>query len=157
MGAQPQLAQLFSHAHHGVGIGQHRPGLLQALAGPAGHLVGVAVVGFEAVLGNFVLVLAAHVARGAFGLAFGLGAELRAVEQGPVAVLLALQVAHERQHVVGRVFVDGGQERRADGDDQVRGVADQDNGRFWNYKDFNKFTPGLERMFAPSMSQRDWY
>lgn len=37
------------------------------------------------------------------------------------------------------------------------GVADQDNGRFWNYKDFNKFTPGLERMFAPSMSQRDWY
>ena len=37
------------------------------------------------------------------------------------------------------------------------GVADQDNGRFWNYKDFNKFTPGLERMFAPSLSQRDWY
>lgn len=37
------------------------------------------------------------------------------------------------------------------------GVADNDNGRFWNYKDFNKFTPGLERMYAPTLTTRDWY
>ena len=37
------------------------------------------------------------------------------------------------------------------------GVADQDNGRFWNYKDFNKFTPGLERMFSPTNATREWY
>jgi len=37
------------------------------------------------------------------------------------------------------------------------GVADNDNGRFWNYKDFNKFTPGLERMFAPTLTTREWY
>jgi hypothetical protein len=37
------------------------------------------------------------------------------------------------------------------------GVADNDNGRFWNYKDFNKFTPGLERMYAPTLQTREWY
>jgi len=37
------------------------------------------------------------------------------------------------------------------------GVADNDNGRFWNYKDFNKFTPGLERMFSPTNATREWY
>ena len=37
------------------------------------------------------------------------------------------------------------------------GVADTANNRFWNYKDFNKWTPGLERMFAPTMDNRQWY
>lgn len=37
------------------------------------------------------------------------------------------------------------------------GVADNANNRFWNYKDFNKWTPGLERMFAPTMDERKWY
>jgi hypothetical protein len=38
-----------------------------------------------------------------------------------------------------------------------RGVADKNNDRFWNYKDFNKWTPGLERMFAPTMDNKEWH
>jgi len=38
-----------------------------------------------------------------------------------------------------------------------RGVGDRDNNKFWNYKDFNKWTPGLERMFAPTFDNREWY
>ena len=36
------------------------------------------------------------------------------------------------------------------------GVADSSNNRFWNYKDFTKWTPGLERMFAPTSDNRQW-
>jgi len=50
-------------------------------------------------------------------------------------------------------------------DDRIRndpyfdkaGVGDRDNNRLWNYKDFNKWTPGLERMFAPTTDNRAWY
>jgi hypothetical protein len=38
-----------------------------------------------------------------------------------------------------------------------RGISDKNNDRFWNYKDFNKWTPGLERMFAPTQNTKDWY
>ena len=38
-----------------------------------------------------------------------------------------------------------------------QGVADQDNGRFWNYKDFNRWLPSVERQFAPSLPTREWY
>jgi hypothetical protein len=37
------------------------------------------------------------------------------------------------------------------------GVGDRDNNKFWNYKDFNKWTPGLERMFAPTLDNKEWY
>lgn len=37
------------------------------------------------------------------------------------------------------------------------GLGDYDNNRFWNYNDFNKWTPGLERMFAPTMNNDKWY
>lgn len=37
------------------------------------------------------------------------------------------------------------------------GVADKKNDRFWTYSDFNKWTPGLERMFAPTAATREWY
>ena len=37
------------------------------------------------------------------------------------------------------------------------GVGDRDNNKFWNYKDFNKWTPGLERMFAPTLNNKEWY
>lgn len=37
------------------------------------------------------------------------------------------------------------------------GVGDQANNRFWDYKDFNKWTPGLERMFAPTLDNKEWY
>jgi hypothetical protein len=36
-------------------------------------------------------------------------------------------------------------------------VIDRDNDRVWNYHEFNKWTPGLERMFAPTLDQKDWY
>lgn len=36
------------------------------------------------------------------------------------------------------------------------GVDDRANGRFWKYEDFNKWTPGLERMFAPTFSTQEW-
>jgi hypothetical protein len=36
------------------------------------------------------------------------------------------------------------------------GVTDKDNDRIWKYSDFNKWTPGLERMFAPTFSQEQW-
>ena len=37
------------------------------------------------------------------------------------------------------------------------GVVDKANDRFWNYKEFNKWTPGLERMFAPTVETKEWY
>ncbi len=37
------------------------------------------------------------------------------------------------------------------------GVVDSDNSRYWNYNDFKKWTPGLERMFAPTADTQAWY
>jgi hypothetical protein len=37
------------------------------------------------------------------------------------------------------------------------GVADYSNNRFWRYQDFNKWTPGLERMFAPTNETKAWF
>lgn len=50
-------------------------------------------------------------------------------------------------------------------DDRIRGdpyfdksaVGDRDNNKVWEYKDFKKWTPGLERMFAPTMDTKEWY
>lgn len=36
------------------------------------------------------------------------------------------------------------------------GVGDRVNSRYWNYNDFKKWTPSLERMFAPTDSTREW-
>ena len=36
------------------------------------------------------------------------------------------------------------------------GVVDYGNNRYWEYSDFKKWTPGLERMFAPTLDQADW-
>jgi hypothetical protein len=49
-------------------------------------------------------------------------------------------------------------------DDQQRGdpyfdkggVLDYSNNKFWNYNEFNKWTPGLERMFAPTNPTQEW-
>lgn len=38
-----------------------------------------------------------------------------------------------------------------------QGIKDTDNDRFWSYQDFNKWTPGLERMFAPTAETKAWY
>jgi hypothetical protein len=50
-------------------------------------------------------------------------------------------------------------------EDRIRGdpyfdknaVGDRDNDKVWNYKDFKQWTPGLERMFAPTMDNKEWY
>jgi hypothetical protein len=36
------------------------------------------------------------------------------------------------------------------------GVGDKDNQKYWKYEDFNKWTPGLERMFAPTLPTKEW-
>lgn len=36
------------------------------------------------------------------------------------------------------------------------GVGDRDNNKYWKYEDFSKWTPGLERMFAPTLSNKEW-
>ncbi len=37
------------------------------------------------------------------------------------------------------------------------GVVDHSNDTFWKYSDFNKWTPGLERMFAPTDPTNQWH
>jgi hypothetical protein len=37
-----------------------------------------------------------------------------------------------------------------------QGVLDYSNDRFWEYKDFKKWSGGLERMFAPTLDQTNW-
>jgi hypothetical protein len=37
-----------------------------------------------------------------------------------------------------------------------KGVLDYTNDRFHEYKDFKHWTPGLERMFAPTLDTGDW-
>jgi len=37
------------------------------------------------------------------------------------------------------------------------GLGDRDNDRFWKYEDFHKWTPDLERMFAPTADTKKWY
>jgi hypothetical protein len=37
------------------------------------------------------------------------------------------------------------------------GVADYSNNTFWRYENFNKWTPGLERQFAPTDPTNEWH
>lgn len=48
--------------------------------------------------------------------------------------------------------------QRSEGDPYFAkdGVADYSNNRFWKYNEFNKWTPGLERMFAPTNDTQNW-
>lgn len=38
-----------------------------------------------------------------------------------------------------------------------KGAATANPSKFWNYNDFRKWTPGLERMFAPTADNKAWY
>jgi hypothetical protein len=55
--------------------------------------------------------------------------------------------------ISAEVDVEGG---RQDPYFDKQGVLDYGNDRFWEYKDFKKWTPGLERMFAPSLDTTNW-
>jgi hypothetical protein len=55
--------------------------------------------------------------------------------------------------IVTSVEVEGG---RTDPYFDKQGVLDYSNDRFWEYKDFKQWTPGLERMFAPTLDTTNW-
>jgi hypothetical protein len=56
-------------------------------------------------------------------------------------------------NVSAAVEVEGG---RQDPYFDKQGVLDYSNDRFWEYKDFKKWTPGLDRMFAPTLDTTNW-
>jgi len=37
-----------------------------------------------------------------------------------------------------------------------QGVVNYNSNRFWEYKDFNKWTPGLERIFTLTLDTTNW-
>ena len=55
--------------------------------------------------------------------------------------------------VSAEVEVEGG---RQDPYFDKQGVLDYGNDRFWEYKDLKKWTPGLDRMFAPTLDTTNW-
>jgi hypothetical protein len=56
--------------------------------------------------------------------------------------------------ISAEVEIEGGSSKDPYFDKQ--GVVDYGNDRFFEYKDFKKWTPGLERMFAPTLNQTNW-
>jgi len=61
--------------------------------------------------------------------------------------------AKENGNIQAAVTVEGGNN---DPYFDKKGVIDYANDRFWEYKDFKKWTPGLERMFAPTLETTNW-
>ena len=66
---------------------------------------------------------------------------------------MTIERARDTGLVSAEVEVTGG---RDDPYFDKQGVLDYSNDRFWEYKDFRKFTPGLERMFAPTLDTTNW-
>lgn len=64
-----------------------------------------------------------------------------------------IERAKEIGQVAASVEVEGG---RQDPYFDKQGVLDYSNDRFWEYKDFKKWTPGLDRMFAPTLDTTNW-
>jgi hypothetical protein len=64
-----------------------------------------------------------------------------------------IERAKEGGNVSAGVTVEGG---RQDPFFDKKGVLDYSNDRFWEYKDFKQWTPGLERMFAPTLDTTNW-
>jgi len=66
---------------------------------------------------------------------------------------MTIERAKEGGLIQAQVDVEGG---RQDPYFDKQGVLDYSNDRFWEYKDFKKWTPGLERMFAPTLDTTNW-
>ena len=64
-----------------------------------------------------------------------------------------IERAKENGNIQAQVTVEGGNN---DPYFDKKGVIDYSNDRFWEYKDFKKWTPGLERMFAPTLDTGKW-
>ena len=61
--------------------------------------------------------------------------------------------AKDEGKITAAVTVEGG---NSDPFFDKNGVVDHGNNRYWEYTDFKKWTPGLERMFAPTLDQTNW-
>jgi hypothetical protein len=66
---------------------------------------------------------------------------------------MTVERAKEVGKVSAQVSIEGGNK---DPYFDKQGVVDYNSNRFWEYKDFNKWTPGLERMFAPTLDTTNW-
>jgi len=66
---------------------------------------------------------------------------------------MTIERAKEGGKISAGVEVTGG---RQDPYFDKQGVLDYSNDRFWEYKDFKKWSGGLERMFAPTLDQTNW-
>lgn len=64
-----------------------------------------------------------------------------------------IEKAKENGTISAAVTVEGGNQ---DPYFDKNGVIDYGNNRYWEYTDFKKWTPGLERMFAPTLDQNNW-
>jgi hypothetical protein len=63
-----------------------------------------------------------------------------------------IERAKEGGKITPSVVVEGGADPYFD----KQGVLDYSNDRFHEYKDFKQWTPGLERMFAPTLDTTNW-
>jgi hypothetical protein len=70
---------------------------------------------------------------------------------------ISLTMAQEKGMTVPPPSIDISDRLQDDPYFDKTGVADVANNKFWDYKDFNKWTPGLERMFAPTLDNKEWY
>jgi hypothetical protein len=78
-------------------------------------------------------------------------------EQYEEAKTQSLSMLEEKGDVIPPPQVSIEDRMRSDPYFDKGGVGDRDNNKFWNYNDFKKWTPGLERMFAPTMDNKEWY
>lgn len=72
------------------------------------------------------------------------------------AKTITLAMAEEKGQMIPPPSISIEDRMRGDPYFDKTAVGDRDNNRVWNYKDFNKWTPGLERMFAPTMDNKEW-
>jgi hypothetical protein len=70
---------------------------------------------------------------------------------------VSLAVAEERGTAIPPPTLDIHDRLQDDPYFDKSGVGDRNNSRYWNYNDFKKWTPGLERMFAPTETNKEWY
>lgn len=68
-----------------------------------------------------------------------------------------LALAEEKGEIIPPPSVSIDDRLRADPYFDKAGVGDRDSNSFWKYDDFKKWTPGLERMFAPTFDNQKWY
>jgi hypothetical protein len=64
----------------------------------------------------------------------------------------SIERAKEGGMITPNIDIEGGQDPYFD----KKGVIDYGNDRFHEYKDFKQWTPGLERMFAPTLDTTNW-